>query len=71
MSNHYGYSVLAMQSLENAGYKVTVAEGGVLGLWDVQGLASDVTTNQLLDLADKHGADPFPAPPFVLGSVTP
>jgi hypothetical protein len=70
MSNHYGYSTLAMQSLEKAGYKVTVADGCIPGLWNVQGLASDVTTNQLLDLADSHGVHPLSIPsPFARNSM--
>lgn len=46
--------VLSIDALQRAGFHVFPAEG-VPGLWNVEGLARDVTTNQLHDLADKHG----------------
>jgi hypothetical protein len=48
------FFVLSADALERAGFKVTPADG-VPGLWNVEGLAHDVTTNQLHDLATKHG----------------
>lgn len=47
-------TVVAMQMLDDAGFKVTSAER-VPGLWNVDGLARDVTTNQLLQLASQYG----------------
>lgn len=40
--------------LRNAGYHVEPADG-IPGLWNVAGLASDVTGAQLCDLAKRHG----------------
>lgn len=53
------FTVIAIQMLQNAGHEVTPAEG-VPGLWNVAGIANDVTTNQLVDLAEKYGAPAFP-----------
>lgn len=54
------FAVIAFERLRSAGHPVTPA-GDIPGLWNVEGLARDVTTNQLLDLADQHGAL-WPAP---------
>jgi len=45
---------LALKWLRAAGYEVTPADG-VPGLWDIDGLARDVTINQLFQLATRHG----------------
>lgn len=49
------FVTISARRLELSGYRVTPADG-VPGLWNVAGLAYNVTTNQLHDLADKHGA---------------
>lgn len=51
---------VATLELRNAGHDVQPAEG-VPGLWNVQGLAYDITSGQLLDLARQHGS-PYPMP---------
>lgn len=48
------FTAVATQMLRDAGYKVTPADM-VPGLWDVEGLARDVTTAQLHQLAKQHG----------------
>lgn len=48
------FTMDAIYQLQEAGYAVTPAEG-VPGLWNVAGLARDVTTGQLCDLASRHG----------------
>lgn len=48
------FTIVAMHMLDAAGHKVTPA-GDIPGLWNVEGLARDVTTDQLLDLAKQHG----------------
>jgi hypothetical protein len=48
------YAIVAKKMLEQAGYQVTPADR-VPGLWNVEGLARDVTINQLIDLAQQHG----------------
>lgn len=45
------FTAVATQMLRDAGYKVTPADM-VPGLWDVEGLARDVTTAQLHQLAE-------------------
>jgi hypothetical protein len=51
---------VAFEMLKAAGHPVTPA-GDIPGLWNVEGLANDVTTGQLLDLARQHGHHwPFP-----------
>ncbi len=54
-SKEAGVRIVAesMERLRSAGYEVSPADG-VPGLWDVAGLARDVTTNQLHDLAARH-----------------
>lgn len=52
------YTIIAVRMLEAAGHKVTPADG-VPGLYDVEGLARDVTLGQLRQLAAEHGE---PAP---------
>lgn len=54
------FVTVAAQQLKAAGHLVTPADG-VPGLWNVDGLARDVTTNQLFDLAARHG-NPWPWP---------
>ena len=53
-------AIVAMQQLDAAGHKVSPADG-VPGLWNVDGLARDVTTNQLFDLAERHGVISMPS----------
>jgi hypothetical protein len=52
------YTFVAIKMLEAAGHKVTAADR-VPGLWDVDGIAADVTTGQLHQLAEQHGHWPF------------
>lgn len=47
------FTIVAMKMLEAAGYQVTPTD--IPGLWDVQGLANDVTLGQLRQLAEQHG----------------
>jgi hypothetical protein len=49
------FTVVAIEQLKAAGYSVTVAEGVIPGLWNVEGLAHDITTGQLCDLARQLG----------------
>jgi hypothetical protein len=56
------FTVVAFKMLELAGHRVTAADR-VPGLWNVDGLAHDVTTAQLHQLAQQHG---HPWPPVVL-----
>jgi hypothetical protein len=58
------FTIVAIEQLKAAGYSVSVAEGVVPGLWNVEGLACDVTTGQLCDLAKQHGN---PLAPFFMG----
>ena len=48
------FLVEAFQALDAAGHKVTPADR-VPGLWNVEGIADDVTSGQLLDIARQHG----------------
>jgi hypothetical protein len=50
------YVTIAVHRLRNAGYAVTHAEGVVPMRFQVEGLGSDLTADQLCDLADEHGA---------------
>jgi len=52
------FVTVSAMSLKAAGYEVTPADG-VPGLWNVDGLARDVTTNQLHDLARRFGGNLF------------
>lgn len=47
------FTVVAFRMLEAAGYTVTPTN--IPGLWDIEGLARDVTLGQLRQLAEKHG----------------
>lgn len=53
------FAIIAKRMLDEAGHTVTPADG-IPGLWNVEGLARDVTTNQLCDLAERHGQPWFP-----------
>jgi hypothetical protein len=53
------YTVIAVAMLDAAGHKVTPA-GDIPGLWNVAGIADDVTTGQLCQIAEQHGQWPFP-----------
>jgi hypothetical protein len=59
----------AKTALERAGYEVSVAldvAPGLPQLFDVAGLARDVTEGQLVSLAHRHGA----WPPAFMGAHT-
>jgi hypothetical protein len=71
MSKHYGYTTIAIQSLENSGHKVTNANGDITGLWDVEDIATDVTTAQLLKLAESFGAPAFRIASPIIRNPTP
>jgi hypothetical protein len=53
MSETPHYNVIAFRMLEAAGYKVTPTD--IPGLWDIEGLARDVTLGQVRQLAGEHG----------------
>jgi len=55
------YAVVAFQHLKDAGHEVTPADG-VPGLWDIAGIARDVTTGQLIAIANERGATPIRHP---------
>jgi len=57
------YVTFSAESLKRAGYEVRPTD--IPGLWDIDGLARDVTTGQLHDLARRHGGLVF-APRNVL-----
>lgn len=57
------FNYVAFKMLEAAGYSITPADG-IPGLWNIEGLARDVTLGQMRDLAERHG-QPW-APPIVL-----
>jgi hypothetical protein len=48
------FTIVAIHQLQEAGYRVTPADG-VPGLWNIEGLANDVTTGQLCALSEQHG----------------
>lgn len=48
------FVTIARERLRAAGYDVVPTN--IPGLWDVPGIANDVTTGQLHDIADRHGA---------------
>jgi hypothetical protein len=48
------FVVAAVDMLQRAGHPVSPADG-VPGLWNVEGIANDLTTAQLLEVAGKHG----------------
>lgn len=63
------FFVEAKRRLDAAGHTVTVAEG-VPGLFNVEGLARDVTSGQLLQLAAEHGAHIFPSRNYMLQTLS-
>jgi hypothetical protein len=56
------FAMEALRWLENAGFRVEPAEG-VPGLFNVEGLARDLTVAQVTSLAQRHGT-PFRFPAF-------
>jgi len=48
-------TMVAIEKLRAAGYHVQPADG-VPGLWNVDGLARDVSSGQLAQIATAHGA---------------
>lgn len=61
------YITITIDRFRLAGHEVTPADG-VPGLWNVAGLARDVTTNQLHELAERHCA-PYVVPFFPRGMI--
>jgi hypothetical protein len=56
-------ALIAARRLEEAGHPVTEAEG-VPGLFNVAGIAGDVTIGQLVDIAAQRGLMPvYSVPP--------
>ena len=45
-------AMIVADRLRQAGYAVTAAD--IPGLWDVAGIANDLTTGQLIDVAQRH-----------------
>lgn len=48
------YATIATEALSRAGHAVTAADW-VPGLYDIDGIARDVTVGQLFQLAQQHG----------------
>jgi hypothetical protein len=55
------YAAVAFRQLKDAGHEVTPADG-IPGLWDIAGIARDVTTGQLMAIANERGATPIRYP---------
>lgn len=47
------FTYVAFKMLEAAGHRVSPTD--IPGLWNVEGIANDVTLNQLRQLAEQHG----------------
>lgn len=64
------FLMLAADMLERAGHPVTPV-GDIPGLWNVNGIGSDLTTGQVLDVAGRFGV-PMPfTPAFKLMTIVP